>query len=73
MKKKKKIIIKKKIKKKIIIKKNKKNFYNKKKIKNLGQHKKNFFSYSINVSNPEQNKIKNEIEQFKREINLLQD
>ena len=37
----------------------------------MTQHKK--FWYSINMSNPQQNDIKNEIEQIKRIINLLQD
>ena len=31
------------------------------------------FRYTINMSNPQQNKIHSEIEQFKREINLMQD
>ena len=32
-----------------------------------------FFLVSINISNPQQNEIQNEIEQIKKEINLLQD
>ena len=31
-----------------------------------------FFGYSINMPNPQQNKIQNETEQTKKEINLLQ-
>ena len=34
-------------------------------------YKKNF-GYSINMSDPQQKKIQNEIEQIKKEINLLQ-
>ena len=41
--------------------------------KKSAQYKKFFFRYSINMSNPQQNKILIKIEQFKREINLLQD
>ena len=37
------------------------------------QYKNFFFRYNINMSNPQQNKILIKIEQFKREINLLQD
>ena len=48
-------------------KKNKKKNWKKKK------KKKKKFCYSINMSNPQQNEIKNEIEQIKTEINLLQD
>ena len=32
-----------------------------------------FLSYSINMSNSQQNNIQNEIEQINKEINLLQD
>ena len=52
------------------------NIYNKKFIKkNLPpQYKKLFFGgYSINMPNPLQNNIQNEIEQINKEINLLQD
>ena len=48
--------------------------YNKKIYKkiDLTSIKKNiFFGYSINMPNPQQNKIQNEIEQIKKEINLL--
>ena len=36
-------------------------------------HKIYFFGYSINMANPQQRKIQNEIGQIKTEINLLQD
>ena len=36
-------------------------------------HTQKKFWYSINMSNPQQNDIKNEIQQIKRIINLLQD
>ena len=34
--------------------------------------KKNFFKQSINMTNLQQNEIQNEIEQFNKDINLLQ-
>ena len=37
------------------------------------QYKKNVFVFSINMSNTQQNNIRNEIEQINKEINLLQD
>ena len=52
------------------------NIYNKKFIKKKlpPQYKKLFFGgYSINMPNPKQNNIQNEIDQISKEINLLQD
>ena len=47
--------------------------HKKKKWKKKKKKKKKKFCYSINMSNSQQNEIKNEIEQIKTEINLLQD
>ena len=43
-------------------------------IKKIYHPRKNFFfGYSINMSNLQQNNIQNEIEQIKKQIDLLQD
>ena len=47
-----------------------KNIYKKRFVE---QHKKFFLWWSMNMTNPQQNKIHNEIEQSNKDINLLQD